>query len=59
MSIFEMNKHSNDTAKALSEARRKNAAAALTARYAELDRKTGMTVVERIKELNINKNDKE
>ncbi|GAB3635332.1 hypothetical protein GCM10027422_09220 [Hymenobacter arcticus] len=54
-----MNKHNNDTAKALSEARRKNAAAALTARYAELDRQTGMAVVERIKELTTNKNDRE
>lgn len=51
-----MNKYNNDTAKALSEARRKNAAAAFTARYAELDRQTGMTVEERIKELNAKKN---
>lgn len=39
-------------AKDLSEARRKNAAAAHAARYAELDRLTGQTVAERIKELN-------
>lgn len=39
-------------AKELSEARRKNAAAAHAARYAELDRQTGQTVAERIKELN-------
>jgi hypothetical protein len=39
-------------AKELSDARRKNAAAAHTVRYAELDRTTGQTAAERIKELN-------
>ncbi|MBF9219739.1 hypothetical protein [Hymenobacter ruricola] len=43
-------------AKVLSEARRKAASAALTARYAELDRLTGQTAAERIKELNTTKN---
>lgn len=53
-----MNKHTSDTAKALSEARRKNAAAAMKARYEELDRVTGMTAAERIAELNKNKYDR-
>jgi hypothetical protein len=43
-------------AKTLSETRRKAASAALTARYAELDRLTGQTAAERIKELNAARN---
>ena len=51
-----MNKHTSDAAKALNETRRKNAAAAHTARYAELDRLTDTTLEERIKELNTKRN---
>ena len=46
-------------AKELSEARRKNAAAVHAARYAELDRITGQSAAERIKELNQKKNNGE
>ena len=53
-----MNKQNGDTAKALSDARRKNAAAATKARYEELDRLTGMTAAERIAEINKNKHDR-
>ncbi len=49
-----MSKSTNDTAKALSDARRKNAAA-MKARYEELDLLTGMTAAERIAELNKSK----
>lgn len=52
-------KPNEKTAKELSEARRKNAAAAHIARYAELDRITGQTAAERIKELNQKKGDGE
>lgn len=53
-----MSKPTNDTAKALSDARRKNAAAAMKARYEELDLLTGMTAAERIAELNKSKYDR-
>ena len=51
-----MNKADKKDPKALSEARRKYASAALAARYAELDRLTGQTAAERIQELNARKN---
>jgi len=54
-----MNNADKDIAKTLSEARRKNAAAAAKVRYAELDRLTGMSAAERIAELNNNKYDRE
>ena len=50
-----MNTVDKKDAKALSEARRKHASAALAARYAELDRLTGQTAAERVKELNTRK----
>lgn len=53
-----MNNSNKDIAKALSEVRRKNAAAVAKARYAELDRLTGMSAAERIAELNNNKHDR-
>lgn len=46
-------------AKELSDARRKNAAAAHSIRYTELDRVTGQTAAERIKELNQKKDNGE
>ena len=51
-----MNDLAKKDAKALSEARRKYSSATLKARYAELDRLTGQTAAERVKELNANKN---
>jgi hypothetical protein len=47
-----MNELPKKDPKVLSEARRKYAAAASAARYAELDRLTGQTAAERIKALN-------
>ena len=52
-------KPTEKNAKELSEARRKNAAAAHAARYVELDRLTGQTAAERIKELNQKKDNGE
>ena len=47
------------SAKELSDARRKNAAAAHAVRYAELNRTTGQTAAERVKELNQKKDNGE
>ena len=47
------------SSKELGDARRKNAAAAHAARYAQLDRITGQTAAERIKELNQKKDNGE